>query len=500
MEKLRTTGEWTHELLEQYYQEIETIAKEDLKLSTYTNQLEIISSEQMLEAYSTHAMPVMYSHWRFGKDYVNNKNAYEKGQMNLAYEVVINSSPCIAYLMEENSIMMQALVTAHACFGHNSFFKNNYLFKDWTNASFIVDYLSFAKKYISLCEEKHGIDEVEQFLDACHSLELYGVDKYRRSRGAASIEKEANKLKNLLFTENNYDDVLSSTTPKKRKKKAEPVVDPFSHLEAIEPEENILYFLEKNAPYLEDWQKELLRIVRKVSQYFYPQRQTKLINEGWATYIHYKIMNRLYEKGLVDDGFMMEFFESHTAVTAQPGYDHPYYRLMGINVYSLGFRMFQDIERICMNPTDEDREWFPDFAGNGKWLETVTWAMENFRDESFVLQFLSPKLIRDYRMFKFEDLVDSDEVTITDIHDKLGYSNIRAELAKMFDLSELLPNLQVTSVNPKNRTLMITHYSDEKYPLDEYQVEKVLEHITNIWKFEVHIISQTSGGEKYDEY
>lgn len=499
MGKLRTTGEWTPELLEEYYQEIDTIAKEDLKLSTYTNQLEIISSEQMLEAYSTHAMPVMYSHWRFGKDYVNNKNAYEKGRMNLAYEVVINSSPCIAYLMEENSIMMQALVTAHASFGHNSFFKNNYLFRNWTDASFIVDYLSFAKKYVALCEEKYGIDEVEEFLDSCHSLELYGVDKYRRSRGASSMEKEANKLKNLIFDEENYDDVLNQTIPKKKKSNLKKV-DMFSHLEDIEPEENVLYFLEKNTPYLETWQQELLRIVRKVSQYFYPQRQTKLMNEGWATYIHYKIMNRLYDKGLVDDGFMMEFFESHTAVTAQPGYDHPYYRMMGINVYSLGFRMFQDIERICMEPTDEDREWFPDFAGNGKWLETVTWAMENFRDESFVLQFLSPKVIRDYKMFKFEDLTESDVVTITDIHNNLGYANIRQELARMFDISELLPNLQVTKVDPADRALYISHYSDEQYPLDEKQTTAVLKHIKNIWKFDVYIQSKTTNGEIYQEF
>lgn len=494
-EKLPTTGEWTSEILNRYYEEIEKIAVEDFQLSTYPNQLEIISSDQMLEAYSTHAMPIMYNHWRFGKDFVSNKNAYDKGQMNLAYEVVINSSPCIAYLMEENSIMMQALVTAHACFGHNSFFKNNYLFKNWTDAHFIVDYLAFAKKYVTMCEEKHGQDKVEMFLDACHAIELYGVDKYKRSRSTASIEEESNKLKNLLFAEAAYDDVIAQTISKKPKVKAR---DFLARLQSMEPEENLLYFLEKNAPYLEEWQREILRIVRKVAQYFYPQRQTRLINEGWATFCHYNIMNRLYDKGLVDDGFMLEFIESHTGVTAQPTYSHPYYSKMGINVYSLGFRMFQDIKRICMEPTEEDREWFPDFAGNGKWVETTKWAMENFRDESFIQQFLSPHLIRHYRMFAIEDLSEADEITITDIHDRKGYANIREKLAKMFDLMELVPNLQVTSVNPTTRGLTLTHISPDKVTLDKGDIGMVMVYLKYIWGFDVRIFSETDNGTVFD--
>ncbi len=497
--KLQTTGEWTPEILNQYYEEIEKIAVEDFQLSTYPNQLEIISSDQMLEAYSTHAMPVMYSHWKFGKDFVANKSSYDKGQMNLAYEVVINSSPCIAYLMEENSIMMQALVTAHACFGHNSFFKNNYLFKNWTDANFIIDYLSFAKKYVAECEEKYGQDNVETFLDACHAIELYGIDKYKRSRTASSIEADANKLKNLLFSEASYDDVISQTTANKV---AKPNVDDdfFKRFQEMEPEENLLYFLEKNAPYLEEWQRELLRIVRKVAQYFYPQRQTKLINEGWATFCHYNIMNRLYDKGLVDNGFMLEFIESHTGVTAQPTFSHPYYSKMGINVYSLGFRMFQDIKRICMEPTEEDREWFPGFAGNCKWVETTKWAMENFRDESFVLQFLSPHLIRHYRMFAIEDLDAADKITITHIHNRSGYLGIRERLAKMFDLMEILPNIQVTSVDPLTRALGLTHISPEGVGLDMGDIGHVLDYVEHIWNFDVNVVSQTDTGDIFETY
>lgn len=166
---ISTESEWTFELIDEYDREIRRVA-EIYKLDTYPNQIEIISAEQMLDAYSSVGMPVGYHHWSYGKHFVSNSQQYNRGQMGLAYEIVINSNPCIAYLMEENTLPMQALVIAHACYGHNSFFKNNYLFRTWTDASSIIDYLVFAKNYINRCEERHGIDEVEAMLDSCHAL------------------------------------------------------------------------------------------------------------------------------------------------------------------------------------------------------------------------------------------------------------------------------------------------------------------------------------------
>ena len=162
---LSTGAEWTFELIQDYDREIARIAK-DFGLDTYPNQIEVISAEQMMDAYASVGMPIGYNHWSYGKHFVGVEKSYKRGQMGLAYELVINSNPCISYLMEENTIAMQALVIAHACYGHNSFFKNNYLFKMWTSADAIIDYLVFAKKYISDCEERYGIDEVESILDA----------------------------------------------------------------------------------------------------------------------------------------------------------------------------------------------------------------------------------------------------------------------------------------------------------------------------------------------
>lgn len=179
-EPLSTSSDWSYDLIEQYYNHIERIAHEKFKLNTYPNQLEIIFSEQMLEAYSTHAMPIYYEHWSAGLQFIKEMNAYRKGRMGLAYEVVINSSPCISYLMDENTMIMQILVIAHANFGHNHFFKNNYMFQQWTDAESIIDYLVYTKRFIRKCEESKDPAEVEAVLDACHTLQYHGIDKYKR--------------------------------------------------------------------------------------------------------------------------------------------------------------------------------------------------------------------------------------------------------------------------------------------------------------------------------
>ena len=175
-EPLSRASEWNLELLEKYDVEISRVAKE-YGLSTYPNQIEIINAEQMMDAYANVGMPLGYHHWSFGKQFINIEKNYRRGHMGLAYEIVINSNPCISYLLEENTMTMQAMVIAQACYGHNSFFKNNYLFKTWTSPDSIIDYLVFSKLYLTECEEKYGVDTVEQFLDACHTLMNYGVDR-----------------------------------------------------------------------------------------------------------------------------------------------------------------------------------------------------------------------------------------------------------------------------------------------------------------------------------
>ena len=155
-------ADWDFELLERYDAAIGEVAAEH-GLETYPNQIEIITSEQMIDAYATGGLPVGYPHWSYGKEFIRNEQAYRRGMQGLAYEIVINSNPCIAYLMEENTMATQALVIAHACYGHNSFFKGNHLFRQWTAADAILDYLVFARRYVMECEERHGPKRSRKF-------------------------------------------------------------------------------------------------------------------------------------------------------------------------------------------------------------------------------------------------------------------------------------------------------------------------------------------------
>src|SRR5690606_37406067 len=190
-------SDWSFATLARAYEAIEAIALEELKLNVYPNQIEIISSEQMLDAYSSVGMPLMYQHWSFGKRFVFEEHLYRKGLRGLAYELVINSNPCISYLMEENTMAIQALVTAHAAFGHNHFFKNNYLFRQWTDANAILGYMEFAKKYVTKCEERYGTAAVEEILDSAHAIMDQGVFRYRRPPRLSS-EKERERARERL--------------------------------------------------------------------------------------------------------------------------------------------------------------------------------------------------------------------------------------------------------------------------------------------------------------
>ena len=491
-EKPRPTGaplpsgsEWSFELIGRYDREIARVA-ERYKLDTYPNQIEIIGAEQMMDAYASHGMPIGYTHWSFGKHFLSTEQTYKRGQMGLAYEIVINSNPCIAYLMEENTMPMQALVIAHASYGHNSFFKGNYLFRTWTHADSIIDYLVFAKNYIAECERRYGEIEVEKVLDACHALSNFGVDRYKRPARRSLAQEQARVTERQEYLQQQVND-LWRTLPQRRRDDEEAPEQSFPS----EPQENLLYFVEKHAPLLEPWQREIARIARKLAQYFYPQRQTQVMNEGWATFWHYTILQTLYDEGLLSDNFMLEVLHSHTNVLTQPSFDSPYFS--GINPYALGFAMYRDIRRICETPTDEDRRWFPDIASSD-WLTTLDFAMRNYKDESFIAQYLSPKLIRDFRLFHLVDDDENPNMHIDSIHNDAGYQRVRESLARQYSLTEREPNIQVTHVDVSgDRSLTLRHFRTNRRPLHTSHQE-VIKHLAQLWGFTVRLETMNEDG------
>ena len=435
----------------------------------------------MMDAYSSTGMPIGYHHWSYGKQFLSTEQRYRKGQIGLAYELVINSDPCISYLMEENSLTLQALVIAHACFGHNSFFKGNYLFREWTDASAIVNYLLFARNFISECEERHGVDAVEALLDSCHALMNLGVDRFRRPRPISPEEEKERQKEREDFLQRQVND-LWRTIPQKETEQEEA----YPRFPS-EPQENLLYFIEKNAPLLEPWEREIVRIVRKIAVYYYPQRQTKVMNEGWATFWHYNLMNDLYDEGLITEGTILEFLQSHTNVVYQPDFDSPYYS--GINPYTLGFAIFSDIRRVCENPTEEDKRFCAEYAGSD-WLDTVHYAMANYKDESFILQYLTPKVIRDLKLFAIMDDDADSAISVTAIHDDYGYRKLREELADQHNLSKQEPDIQVWEVALRgDRSMTLRHNQRDRIPLDEDDTKETLKHLHHLWRFDVHLES-----------
>jgi len=485
--KLPGPSDWSFELVDEYHRVIRATA-ERFGLDTYPNQLEIITAEQMMDAYASVGMPVNYRHWSYGKEFISTEKNYKRGHMGLAYEIVINSNPCISYLMEENTMAMQALVIAHAAYGHNSFFKGNYLFRMWTDASSIIDYLVYAKDYVAKCEEKHGMDAVEAFLDSCHALSNHGVDRYRRPSRKSLAQELSERIDREAYAQRQVND-LWRTLPRKADKDGAAAE---SRRFPAEPQENLLYFIEKNAPLLEPWQREIVRIVRKVAQYFYPQRQTQVMNEGWATFWHYKLLNTMYDDGFLTDGVMIEWLKSHTNVVYQPPVGHQAYS--GINPYALGFAMYNDIQRICVKPTDEDRAWFPEIAG-APWLPTLDHAMRNFKDESFIGQYLSPKLMREMRLFAIVDDERQSEMEVAAIHDDTGYKRVRESLSHQYDLGSREPNIQVWNVNLRgDRSLTLRHFQHRDRPLAD-GAQEVLKHVARLWGFGVQLESVNGQGD-----
>lgn len=357
----------------------------------------------------------------------------------------------------------------------------------WTDSEGIIDYLVFARNYVSRCEEKYGIDEVETILDACHALMNYGVDRYKHPPPVSLQEEKLRQQNREAYLQSQVNE-LWRTLPEEINKQTKQDKQHFPE----DPQENILYFLEKNAPLLKPWQRELIRIVRKVAQYFYPQGQTKVMNEGWACFWHYTLMYALHDEGLVTDEFMLEILKNHTDVIAQPAYDSPYFS--GINPYCLGYNMYQDIRRICENPSNEEKKGFPLLA-NTDWLTSLDYAMRNYKDESFVSQFLSPQLMRDLKLFMLTDNDQEPEMFINAIHNEKGYGHVREALSSQYNLGSLDPDIQVFSIDLEGDRALTLHYTQHnRVPLNQ-NTEEVLRHLYTLWKFPVVLKTLNLEGE-----
>lgn len=448
--------------LERAIDEITEIAK-GFGLDFFPMRYEICPSD-IIYTFGAYGMPTRFSHWSFGKAFHRMKLQYDLG-LSKIYELVINSNPCYAFLLDGNSLIQNKLIVAHVL-AHCDFFKNNMRFSN-TNRE-MVESMSASAERIRQYEIIYGKEEVERFLDAVLAIQehidpgLYS-SKLRWSNHYYSTEpKSASKI-------GPYDDLWKLDSEEIAKRKAAEEAAPKVAKFPPEPEKDLLLFIESYGHYLQDWQRDILTILRNEMLYFWPQLETKIMNEGWASYWHQRILR---EMELTEEE-TIEFAKLNAGVV-QPS-------RTSINPYYLGLKMFEYIERKYDNPTVEEQQRLGRKKGEGR--KKIFEVRELDSDISFIRNYMTKELVDELDMYVFAK--QGNDWTITDktwehVRDQLVTSRVNGGF----------PYLTVEDGDYlKNGELYIKHHY-EGMELDIKYVEKTVPYVYHLWGKTVHLESK----------
>jgi stage V sporulation protein R len=451
------------QVLEEAVEQIWDIATTKFGLDPFPLRFELVPASVMYEV-GSYALPGRYSHWTFGKAYHRMKMMYDFG-LSKIYEVVINSNPAYAFLLETNSPTQNKLVIAHVL-GHVDFFKNNVYFSK-TNRR-MVDEAALHARRMADYEFKYGRKVVEEFLDSVLSIEEH-IDPHFFIRKPHE-EKDEEEEKKSKRREGRYDDLLSKEEREEQGASADDD-DSRKRKPSIEfPEKDLVYFIMKNSPTLEPWQRDVISMLHEEMEYFIPQLQTKIMNEGWASIWHSRIMRELD----LPDNEHIEFAELHSGVVSpHKGQLNPYY---------LGYKIFEDIEKRWDNPSDEEREKFGRRGGEGR--EKMFEVRELESDISFLRNYLTEELCEELDLFVYQ-LVDEEEWTVTE----KNWEKVRDQLvANMTNFG--FPYIEVVDGDyDGNRELYLMHRY-EGVELDMKYARKTLEYVYKLWGRDVHLETQ----------
>ncbi|MCZ6732723.1 MAG: SpoVR family protein [Gammaproteobacteria bacterium] len=458
---------WTVKDLE-YWDEKIRERVEEVGLSCFPQEFEVCDHEQMLGYMAYSGMPAHYPHWSYGKSYEKLKTLYDYGVSGLPYEMVINANPSLAYLMHGNSLCLQILTIAHV-YGHNDFFKNNFTFRDTRPELAISNFKVRADRVRAYSEDPSiGVDKVEEILDAAHALSY----QCRRNMAIRKLSREEQEEQVLIAAQPQADPFHSIHKPIE-------YVPPDLTKVPLQPEEDILLFIRDHNPYLSEWQKDLLTIAHEQAQFFIPQIETKIMNEGWASYWHHYLMNSLD----LPEGLHMEFLVHHNQVVRpHPGSINPYY---------LGFKLWHEIRRSYDEPTPEEIEKYgePDKSGTEKIFE----VREVDRDVSFLRRFLTEELMREMDMFEYERR--GDDLVISQVSDEENWQRVKDTLIAGTGMGSL-PVIRIEDADYKqNRVLYLTHAHDGR-DLELGYAEKTLAYVYQLWGREV-LLETTLQGSGY---
>ncbi|MCA1596319.1 MAG: SpoVR family protein [Chloroflexi bacterium] len=443
--------------LEKAYEQIWDIAQR-LGLDPYPTHFEVVPSQIMYE-FGSYGLPGRFSHWTHGKAYHQMKTMYDYG-LSKIYELVINTDPCQAFLMENNEVLQNTMVMAHVL-GHCDFFKNNRWFRN-TNRQ-MTEAAGINAERIRSYEFKHGALEVEQFLDSVLSIQEH-VDPNLDLRLTSGDERDTRAEKRVTA----YDDLWRS--------EEEPEAPPPNRRAFPEqPEKDLLWFLATHSPQLEDWQRDVVFIVRSEMLYFVPQMQTKIMNEGWASYWHLRIMREME----LSTGDYIEFSHLHSGVLSpSPRRINPYY---------VGLKIFEDIERRWDSPSEEERDEFKREPGHGR--EKIFEVREIESDVSFLRNYLTRQLVEDLDLYVYENR--DDEVVIVE----KDWRKVRDTLVStMTNFGH--PYITVQDGDYRgNRELLLKHHFENR-ELDLDYAEKTLGNIHQLWGRRVHLETARPNGAR----
>lgn len=436
--------------LQQWNDRIEALSQKE-GLDYYPQEFELVDYNEMIgyEAYT--GMPSRYPHWSFGKSYEKIKTLYKYNLSGLPYEMVINSNPCIAYLIRDNTLLLQILTMAHV-YGHNDFFKNNRLFKEGTDAGRTLEQFRSHAAMIrnDINDPSIGYAKVEEMLNAAHSVKL----QIGRTVGEAR-KTDAQRRKERIEQYNRQMAQHSILEPRTANKP--PELDKIP----LEPEDDVLAFILEHGD-LEEWQQTILSAVRDEAAYFLPQIETKILNEGWASYWHYTTLKAL---GL-PPSLHLEFMKRHNDVVRPiPG---------GLNPYFLGFELLRDIEKRY---------------GREKLFEVR--ALE--RDASFLRKYLTRELCE--RLHLFEYAKQSSEYYVEEIADESGWKKIRNTLADTTGMG-MIPYIRVLDMSRKDKTLILEHVYDGRELQADY-MEETLKYLYDLWKHPLILQTRHNGVNRF---
>ncbi|MEO1090876.1 MAG: SpoVR family protein [Pseudomonadota bacterium] len=439
---------WTLAELQSWDQRIREKV-EEFGLDCYRQEFELCDHHAMLGYMAYHGMPAHYPHWSYGKSFEKTKTLYDHGVSGLPYELVINSDPCLAYLMIDNSLCLQVLTIAHV-YGHNDFFKNNFTFTSATDAGETISgFKARADRVRAYVEDPSiGDDAVERFLDSAHALAFCVSANAAVKR--LSIDEERTRLRKARDESHDPFDVLH---PRQKDEPEDDETFPPS------PVGNILAFLRDHHPRLVSWQRDLLDIVDAETRYFLPQIETKIMNEGWASYWHHKILSSLE----LPQDVQLEFMVRHNQVVCpHPG---------SINPYHVGFVLWHAIAE--------------------KHGEAAIWAVrETDRDAAFLRRFLDADTMRELDLFAFEP--KGDKLVVSEVADDEHWESVKRKLIAQVGAGTN-PTINITDADFNRRGELYLAHEHDGRDLHLGYAEKTLQHLHRLWGRRVLLETRVNG-------